>query len=146
MKAFSELVGRIYDASLSSEVWPDAIDGVRRFLDSEVAILSSFDAYDANSWGWQHAVGFQPYYLQIYQEKYMAMNPWMDLVATLGSGETTYVSAHDSYRAIVQSEFYLEWLKPQRLVDAAILMIDKSPSAVSIVVVSRTEDQGFFDL
>jgi DNA-binding CsgD family transcriptional regulator/PAS domain-containing protein len=145
MKAFSELVGRIYDAAVAPHIWTEAIDGVRRFLDAEVGILSSFDAYDADSWNWQYAVGFEPAYLQAYREKYMAMNPWMDLVATLGSGETTYVSAHDSYRAIEQSEFYLEWLKPQRLVDAAILMIDKSPSAVAIVVVSRTEGQGFFD-
>jgi DNA-binding CsgD family transcriptional regulator len=145
MQAFSDLVGRIYDAAVTPDGWPDALDGVRRFLDSEVAILASFDAFDADSWGWQHAVGFQPQYLRTYREKYMAMNPWMDLVATLGSGETTYVSAHDGYEAIRRSEFYLEWLKPQRLLDAAVLMIDKSVTAVSTVVVSRTEDQGFFD-
>jgi DNA-binding CsgD family transcriptional regulator/PAS domain-containing protein len=146
MKAFSELVGKVYDAALSPGLWPEALDGVRRFLDAQVGILSSFDAYDADTWGWQHAVGFAPYYLQLYKDKYMLMNPWMDLVATLGSGETTYVSAHDSYQFITQSAFYGEWLKPQRLLDAAILMIDKTLTAVSIVVVSRTEDQGFFDL
>ena len=145
MKAYSDLVGRIYDAALSPGLWPEALDGVRRYLGAEVGILSSFDAYDANSWGWQHAVGFEPSYLQLYKQKYMLMNPWMDLVASLGSGETTYVSAHDSYEAITRSAFYLEWLKPQRLLDAAILMIDKTLTAVTIVVVSRAEDQGFFD-
>ena len=146
MKALSDLIGRVYDAALSPSLWPEALDGVRAYLGAQVGILSSFDAYDANTWGWQHAVGFEPHFLKLYKEKYMLMNPWMDLVASLGSGEATRVSAHDSYQAITRSEFYLEWLKPQQLLDAAILMIDKTLSAVSIVVVSRSEDQGFFDI
>lgn len=145
MKVFSNLVERIYDAALSPGLWPEALDGIRLYLGAQVGILSSFDAYYADTWGWQQAVGFDPYFLQLYKEKYMLMNPWMDLVASLGSGETTYVSAHASYKAITQSAFYLEWLKPQRLLDAAILMIDRTLTAVSIVVVSRAEDQGFFD-
>jgi DNA-binding CsgD family transcriptional regulator/PAS domain-containing protein len=145
MKAFSDLVGKIYDAALSPGLWPEALDSVRQYFGAQVGILSSFDAYDADTWGWQHAIGFEPYYLELYKQKYMLMNPWMDLVASLGSGETTYVSAHASYEAITRSPFYLEWLKPQRLLDAAILMIDKTLTAVSIVVVSRTDDQGCFD-
>ena len=145
MKAFSDLIGRIYDAALSPGLWLEALDGVREHLDAKVGIFSSFDAFDADTWGWQHAVGFEPDYLQLYKEKYMLMNPWMDLVASLGSGETTYVSAQESYETITRSAFYLEWLKPQRLLDAAILMIDKTMTALSIVVVSRSEDQGFFD-
>jgi DNA-binding CsgD family transcriptional regulator len=145
MRVFSDLVGAIYDAALSPSQWPRALDDVRLYLGAEVGILSSFDAFDANTWGWQHAVGFEPQYLQLYRDKYMLMNPWMDLVASLGSGETTYVSAHKSYEAIASSAFYREWLKPQRLLDAAILMIDKTLTAVSIVVISRSEDQGFFD-
>jgi len=146
MKPFSDLVGQIYDAALAPNLWPEALDRLRRYLGAQVGILSSFDAYDADTWGWQHAIGFEPYYLQLYKEKYMLLNPWMDVVAALGSGETTYVSRHAGYEAITQSAFYTEWLKPQRLVDAAILMIDKTVTAVSIVVASRTEEQGFFDL
>ena len=146
MKAFSDLVGQIYDAALSPDVWPQALDHVLRYLDAQIGIISSFDAYDADTWGWQHAVGFEPHYLQLYKDRYMLLNPWMDLVATLGSGEATYVSRQAGYEAITRSAFYTEWLKPQRLVDAAILMIDKTVTAVSIVVVSRTDAQGLFDV
>jgi DNA-binding CsgD family transcriptional regulator len=49
------------------------------------------------------------------------------------------------YGDLLRSEFYQGWLKPQGFVDAAVLVIDKSFSSISTLVIVRNERQGLFD-
>ena len=145
MKEFSDLVGRIYDAALTPEIWNDVLARVRTYVRTETAAINSYDAYDLSSWGWQYLSGYNPEYLQIYIQKYLAMNPWMVMEAALGSGEIGCASAQSNYQESLQSEFYHGWLAPQRFVDGAVLIVDKTIGAMTTLVTVRTDDQGLFD-
>jgi hypothetical protein len=82
----SALIGKIYDAALAPAGWPDVLDGARAFLNAATATIACYDVADKTP-PWQYAVGNDPRWMQVYIEKYYAMNPYMDDVARLGSGE-----------------------------------------------------------
>ncbi len=145
MKEFSDLVGRIYDAALTPDLWNDVLARVRAYVHTETAAFNSYDAYDKSSFSWQYMSGYNPEYLQIYIEKYLAMNPWIGMVAALGSGETAFASAQSIYQDTLRSEFYHGWMAPQRFVDAAVLIVDKAIGATTTIVTVRTDSQGLFD-
>jgi len=141
---FSQLVGKIYDSALAPHDWPEALDGICRFVNAKTAALLSYDVFDKTP-PWQLQVGYDAYWMQIYAEKYLALNPYMDDVALLGPGEWNYSSRRPDYRDLFKSEFYQGWLKPQGFIDASVLVIEKSMSNITTLVNVRNESQGQFD-
>ena len=141
---FSFVVGKIYDATLTPGEWPAALHAVCKFVGVQTAALTSYDIYDRKP-PWQFQVGYDPRWMQLYTEKYLALNPYMDDVARLGAGEWNYSSRRPDYQDLFQSEFYQGWLKPQNFIDASVLMIDKSTNSITTLVNVRTESQGTFD-
>jgi DNA-binding CsgD family transcriptional regulator len=141
---FSELIGKIYDAALAAEQWPAVLDSICGFLNAKTAALWSYDVFDRTP-PWQLQVGYDPYWMQVYTEKYLALNPYMDDVVRLAPGEVATSSGRKDYPELFKSEFYRGWLKPQRFIDASTLMVEKSMSNVTTLVNVRTEDQGQFD-
>jgi DNA-binding CsgD family transcriptional regulator len=141
---FSSVVGKIYDATLMPDEWPAALDGICKFLKVQTAALMSYDIYDRKP-PWQFQVGYDWRWMQLYTEKYLALNPYMDDVARLGAGEWNYSSRRPNYRELFQSEFYHGWLKPQSFIDASVLVVEKSMNSITTLVNVRTESQGTFD-
>ena len=141
---FSTLIGKIYDAALTDDAWKDALEAICVFLNARTAALNAYDLFDRKP-PWQWNVGYDPYWMQIYMERYLAMNPYMDDVAALAAGECTYSSARPDYQAVQQSEFSQGWLQPQGFVDGSVLMIHRTSSQISTLVNVRSESQGLFD-
>ena len=141
---FSFVVGKIYDATLTQEEWPAALDAICKFLKVQTAALWSYDIFDRKP-PWQLQVGYEPRWMQLYTEKYLALNPYMDDVARLGAGEWNYTSSRPDYQDLFKSEFYHGWLKPQNFIDASVLMVEKSMNTITTLVNVRTESQGTFD-
>jgi PAS domain-containing protein len=144
LEEFSFVVGKIYDATLTLDEWPAALDAVCKLLKVQTAALASYDIFDRTP-PWQLQVGYDPQWMQIYTEKYYALNPYMDDVAHLGAGECNYSSRRPDYQDLLQSEFYLGWLKPQSFIDASVLVVEKSMNSITTLVNVRTESQGCFD-
>jgi DNA-binding CsgD family transcriptional regulator/PAS domain-containing protein len=144
LKELSFTVGKIYDAALTSDGWPAALDAICKFLKVQTAALMSYDIYDRKP-PWQLQVGYDPQWMQVYTEKYLALNPYMDDVVRLGAGECNYSSRRPDYQNLLQSEFYHGWLKPQNFIDASVLVIEKSMNSITTLVNVRTESQGTFD-
>jgi hypothetical protein len=141
---FSELVGTIYDAALSPGEWPEALEAICHYLNAKTAALWSYDVQDRTP-PWQLQVGYEPYWMQVYAEKYLALNPYMDDVTLLGPGESNYTSRRPDYPDLFKSEFYQGWLKPQGFIDASVLMVEKSLNNITTLVNVRNESQGCFD-
>jgi DNA-binding CsgD family transcriptional regulator len=140
----SALIGKIYDVALAPSGWPDVLQGVRAFIDAETVTLNAYDLADKTP-PWQYEVGNDPRWMQVYVEKYYAINPYMDDVARLASGEVTVASGRPDFEDLPRSEFYRGWLKPQGFLDASVLVIDKTFSSISTLVSVRHERQGLFD-
>ena len=141
---FSELVGQIYDAALAPQNWPQALDAITRYVNAQTAALLSYDVLDKTP-PWQLQVGYDPHWMQIYSEKYLALNPYMDEVAALGAGELNCSSRRPNYQDLFQTEFYQGWLKPQGFIDASVLVVEKSMNNITTLVNVRNESQGRFD-
>jgi DNA-binding CsgD family transcriptional regulator len=141
---FSSLIGEIYDAALAPGNWPGVLHSICELLNAKTAALWSYDIFDRTP-PWQLQVGYEPYWMQVYTEKYLALNPYMDDVARLSSGESNFSSSRPEYQELFKTEFYQGWLKPQGFIDASVLMVEKSMNNVTTLVNVRTESQGRFD-
>lgn len=119
LNKLSELIGRIYDAALAPEQWTEVLEAICGLLNAKTASLWSYDVFDRTP-PWQLQVGYEPYWMQIYTEKYLAMNPYMDGVASLSAGEVARSSGQADYPDLLKSEFYKGWLEPQRFVEVRL--------------------------
>jgi DNA-binding CsgD family transcriptional regulator len=141
---FSAVVGKVYDAAVEPEGWPAALDAIRGFADAKTAVLMSHDVFDKAP-PWELEVGHGEYWTALYHEKYAALNPFMDEVALLESGEQIYASSRTPYATLFESEFYQGWLKPQGLIDATLLVVERSMNHITTLANIRSDGQGVFD-
>ena len=141
---FSALIEHIYDAAIDPDAWAAVLDRLRRFLNTQTAALWSYDLHDLTP-PWQLSVGYDPYWIQQSIDKYAALNPYVADVAQMEQGEITAVSMRPDYAAVFETEFYKGWLKPQSLIDASVVVIEKSLSNITTLANVRTEQQGLID-
>ncbi len=141
---FSALVGHIYDAALTPGEWPAVLTRICKLLNAQTAVLQSYDVYDRTP-PFELNVGYDPVWIKVYADKYYAMNPYMDDVARMSSGEVVITSERPDYPELFKTEFYQGWLKPQRLLDASLLMVEKSMNTITALINVRNEDQGPHD-
>lgn len=141
---FSAVVGKIYDAAVDPGAWPAGLDAIRTFADSKTAVLMSHDVFDKSP-PWQVEVGHGEPWTALYHEKYLGENPFMEDVPDLDTGEQIYASSRPQYATLFESDFYKGWLKPQSLIDATLLVVEKSMTNMTTLSNVRSEDQGLFD-
>jgi DNA-binding CsgD family transcriptional regulator len=141
---FSALVGHIYDAAVKPAEWPAVLERIRKSLNAQTAALWSYDIFDRTP-PWQLEIGYDPHWMKLYTEKYLALNPYMDHVARMSPGDVLATSGLPDYPELFDTEFYQGWLKPQRFLDASQLMVEKSMNTITTLSTVRTEDQGTYD-
>lgn len=141
---FSDLVGNIYDAALAPGEWPAVLVRICKLLNAQTAALWTYDVYDRTP-PWQLEVGYDPDWMKLYTEKYLAMNPYMEDVARMSPGDARASSSRREYPELFKTEFYQGWLRPQRFIDSSVLMIEKSMNTITTLVNVRNEDQGLYD-
>jgi DNA-binding CsgD family transcriptional regulator len=141
----SELIAGIYDAALEHERWPTVLRQIADFVGGhsatifakEVAKQEGFVAYESGEIG--------EHYKKSYFEKYVTLDP-----ATTGhffAEVDEPMSTEDlvPYDEFVQSQFYLEWAKPQGLVDFVASVLDKSLTSAAMFGVFRHARHGIVD-
>jgi len=141
---FSALVGHIYDAAVAPAEWPKALEQICKALNAKTAALWSYDIFDRTP-PWQLEIGYDPHWMKLYTEKYLALNPYMDQVALMSPGDVLATSGLPDYPQLFNTEFYQGWLKPQRFLDASQMMVEKSMNTITTFSSVRTEDQGTYD-
>jgi len=144
LREFSTVVGKVYDAAVDPDAWPAALDAIRAFADSKTAVLMSYDVFDKSP-PWQVEVGHGEPWTSLYHEKYLGENPFMEDVPDLDAGEQIYASSRPQYATLFESDFYNGWLKPQGLIDATLLVVEKSMTNMTTLSNVRSEEQGLFD-
>ncbi len=141
---FSTVVGKIYDAAVERDRWPAALHAICGFANAKTAVLMSYDVFDKTP-PWQLEIGHGEYWTKLYHEKFYALNPFMDDVTVMDSGEQIYASGRPHYSTLFESEFYNGWLKPQGLIDATLLVVERSMNNMTTLSNIRSDSQGRFD-
>jgi DNA-binding CsgD family transcriptional regulator len=138
----SALIGDIYDAALEPARWVDVLGKIRTFAVGAAAALYWKDAAGKSGGVDYDDCGIDPYYRQLYFNKYIKLDP-----TTTGLYFTTIeepIATADimPYDEFLETRFFKEWVRPQGLVDSANVILEKSVASVAALVVFRHERDG----
>src|SRR5271155_2928362 len=140
----SLFIGEIYDAAIDASQWHSVLAKAAKFVGGSSAALFSKDAA-SGAGNIYYEFGTDPYYRQIYFEKYVKLDP-----ATTGHffadvEQPIAVSDLMPYHEFLETRFYREWAQPQGVVDFLAAVLDKSVTSVAMFGVFRHERDGLVD-
>jgi DNA-binding CsgD family transcriptional regulator len=144
LEIYSELVATIYDAVLTPELWPLALEGIRDFVRGCAANFYWQDASKENA-GVFYSVGIEPAYLQSYFQTYAKMNPLYPAAAFIAPGVVFDAGDIVPISELRQTRFYSEWMRPQGMADAVVANLEKSVASVAALAVIRGKREGLAD-
>jgi DNA-binding CsgD family transcriptional regulator len=139
LERFSDLVGRIYDASVDPDLWPEVVERTCGAVKAFGGYFSLVDSLTGRP-TWIVNYGCDPAYLSSFVERYSPMNPFWPLALVVNEG------VYDSYELIEQAEyeeslFYKEWAQPQGVGQfLASLIRDGKDQYGSVTLVRRRGD------
>ena len=137
---YSELIGQIYDASLDVAAWPEALEAACRVVGAPMGTLGAFSS-GSRTYDVQLFHGYEARWIDLYRQKYAALNPLRGSTDGQAVGEIRCLSAAGLIGAFAGDPMYEEWVKPQRIHDLAEVVLDASPShAATLTFVTRVED------
>ena len=143
-KELSDLIGDIYDAALDPTLWPKVLEKTARFVGGPAAGLFWKDAA-TKSGDAAYGYGIEPYYQQLYFEKYIKLDP-----LTIGHffaevEQPVAVADIMPYDEFLETRAYQEWGRPQGIVDVLNVALDKTATSAAMYCVFRHERDGRVD-
>lgn len=140
----TDLIGDIYDAALDQSRWRHAIAQCTHFVGGTAAALFYKNA-TTDSGGVYHDYGTDPYYVKLYFEKYVRLDPSTNGQYFADVEEPIAIGDLLPYDEFLATRFYREWAQPQGLVDFIAAALDKSTNNVAMFGVFRHERDGLVD-
>lgn len=141
----SALIGDVYDAAFDPALWRDVLARTKRFVGGHAASLAWKDAVAKRGDTYYEDHEIDPHYRQLYFEKYIKLDPCTTGQFFAEIGEAVCTSDVIAYDEFKETRFYKEWARPQRLVDAALALLDKTATSMAFLGVFRHERHGLFD-
>jgi DNA-binding CsgD family transcriptional regulator/PAS domain-containing protein len=141
----SALIGDIYDAALDPTLWVDVLGKTRAFIGGWAIALSWKDSVAKRGGSYFEEGGQDPYYHQLYFEKYIKLDPFTTTQFVVEIGEPKSFLEVMPYAELIQTRIYQEWAQPQGIVDALMCLIDRTATSVGFLVVFRNNRDGFVD-
>jgi DNA-binding CsgD family transcriptional regulator len=138
------LIGDIYDAALNPALWVGVLEKTARFVGGPAAGLFWQDAA-SKSGDAAYGYGIEPYYQELYFEKYIKLDPL--LIGHFFAEVEQPVSVSDimPYDEFLETRAYLEWGRPQGLVDTLNVVLDKTATSAAMYCFFRHERDGPVD-
>jgi DNA-binding CsgD family transcriptional regulator len=150
-EVLADLIGQIYEAALSPALWPSFLENFALAMNSETAVLwshdfASHDAHFENSQNmFSGATGFDPAFLTAYADYYSRVNVWVQCESTLPEGSAVSSSMLYPESDLPRTEYYADWLRPQRLRYAIGGIAVKRETLGVKLSALRAERRGTFD-
>lgn len=145
-RQLSQLIAEIHDAALDSSLWSEVVGKAGRFVGGAAAAIFSNGGVAGNG-DVDYEFGTDPYYRQLYFEKYLKLDPataWHDFdLAEIG--DAMAVEDLMPYPEFTQTRFYQEWARPQGIVDFVSAVLEKSAAGAALFRVFRYERDGIVD-
>ena len=140
---YSALLSAIYDAALDPAVWPEAIRKSCSFLACGAGALGSIDMLHLDS-NVVMAWGFEPTYLAALSDA-AKTNGLLRQSLRYRIGDVVSMADAVNPEEYYQSESYRSWAKPQGIVDAMQVMLDRSATSSIVIAFSRFQRHGPVD-
>ena len=139
----SALLGTVYDASLDATLWPSAIERACRFLQCMAGAIGAYDVLQKGA-NVQVMWGYEPKFVETF-DYYVSINPLLRHSFRLKIGEIGSITDAMPHAQFRKERVYLEWAKPQGIVDVLQTTLEKTPLALAVLGFSRHKSQGLVD-
>jgi DNA-binding CsgD family transcriptional regulator len=140
----SELIGDIYDASLDPDRWDRVLERSTRFLKTATASIGSFDSLNRHL-TFSKAWGYDPYYFQLFLDRYAKTNPVNSSAWMVQAGEVIAIGDMVPYEEYAASAIFREWGKPQGYIDGYQATLEKTATSHAFFHCIRHERHGRVD-
>ena len=144
-EGLSDLIGDVYDAALNATLWRGVLGKARALIGGSAAALYYKDASSKRGGVYHDDGGIDPYYRQLYFDKYVKLDPTTTGHFFAELGQPVAVADLMDYQEFRETRFFKEWACPQGLVDTAVAVIDRSLTSVNLFGVFRHERNGVVD-
>lgn len=144
-EAVSDLVADFYDASLDPALWPRALVKARVFVGGVAAAIFIKNAADKSGGVFFDDGSMDAKYVRLYFEKYVKFDPVTTRHFFAALEEPFATADIMDYGEFLETRFFREWAKPQRLVDFVGTVLDKSAISVTMFGIFRHERDGVAD-
>jgi DNA-binding CsgD family transcriptional regulator/PAS domain-containing protein len=134
-----DLIGLIYDAAADPQVWPVFLERLGGFLQTPANALYIQDLSEQLASA-SAVVGFDPSYVRSYEEHYAAMNPFvLQGDSHLFEGNVCLSTVLCPERELVKTDFFHEWITPQRLGDSIMGVLFRSRDLTCLIECIRLQ-------
>jgi DNA-binding CsgD family transcriptional regulator/PAS domain-containing protein len=145
MEAFSNLVGRIYDAAIDPGQWEAVLGEASVFTNAERAILIHEDAVQPSR-SLFYISNPDPEWDRLYLETYLLINPArLALVSRVRPGDIVLTTDYMSKREYLRTRFAQEFLSRRNFIDVATAVLEMTATSITVLGIVRSEAQGFAD-
>lgn len=124
--------------------WIEALKAAVRFVGGPAASIFSKNV-DQKSGTIYLQPGIDPNYLRLYFDKYVNLDPASNVQLFADVGDIVSTKTCMPCHQFLETRFYNEWVRPQRLVDAATAILQKEHSAVAMFTVFRHQRDRLVD-
>jgi DNA-binding CsgD family transcriptional regulator len=145
LELLSQLIGDIYDTALDPLLWGNVLSKAALFVGGVSAALYAKDAAAKSGNVFYEDGHIDPRYTRLYFEKYVKLDPSTTGHFFAEIDEPMATADLMPYDEFLETRFYKEWAKPQRLVDHLTVVLDKSSTRVALFGVFRHEREGVAD-
>jgi DNA-binding CsgD family transcriptional regulator/PAS domain-containing protein len=135
------LTSDIYDAALDPNLWPETLQSICAFVGVSQANLFAQDIESRQpllTYSWNT----DPHYARLYFEKYYKLNPMFPAGSFMEVGKVHSPSDLVPEDELQQSRFYQEWVRPQGLIDALAVNLEKTDTRSATFALQVSEEDG----
>lgn len=141
-----DLVGSIYDAALTPELWPDVLDDLGNLMGCSRALIMTLDVLNPGSeMEFLDTLRLDPTCLVDYAVHYAATDIWAQRGMRLPIGEAALGEAIVPTAVFKRSEFYNDFLSRVEIAHALTSVIERDRELLTYISFYRTPRDGMFD-
>jgi DNA-binding CsgD family transcriptional regulator/PAS domain-containing protein len=141
MQKLIDLIGNIHDASIDPALWTEALSSIKTFVGSRTCSLIFKNPVNRRGIV-EYQVGFDPHYIQLYEDIYAKFDPLKTLPPIGQVVSIPDLVPYDEYR---RGPYFQEWLRPQDRADTAFVMLEKSATKVAILTLGPRKANAMVD-
>lgn len=133
----SAVIADIYDAAIDQTLWQQALGSVCAFVGGSSAVLYWHNSATQRSEA-VHLYNVDPYYLRLYFDKYLPLNPMFPAATFVDEGVVVADEDIMPRAELNKTRFYKEWIKPQGTSGALSVNLEKGVTRASMINVRMT--------